>query len=312
MLIDTHSHLFDDRFQKDLPAVLERAAAAGLERVICLGIDLDSSRASVEIANKYPLVVAAVGIQPNHAAEAKPGDWDGIVKLAESEPRVVAIGETGLDRYWDRTPFALQEDYFARHIELARKLNKPFVIHCREAEADVVKTLRAVVRSNEPGHPVMRSNEPEASAFQRAGSVSDGHPAFQRAGSVSDGHPVMHSNEPEASATGIRAVMHSFSGDLATAKECLQMGLYVSFAGMVTYPTAQNLRDVAKEVPLDRLLVETDCPYLAPQPVRGKRNEPAYVTHTAALLANVKGVSIAELEEHTTRNARALFGLMAV
>jgi TatD DNase family protein len=256
MLIDTHSHLFDDRFGKDLPAVLERAAKAGVERVVCLGIDLESSRASVEIANKYPLVVAAVGIQPNHAAEAKPGDWEEIVKLAENEPRVVAIGETGLDRYWDRSPFALQEDYFAKHIELARQLGKPFVIHCREAEADVVKMLR----EQEPKGP-------------------------------------------------LNAVMHSFSGDLATAKECLQMGLYISFAGMVTYPTAQNLRDVAKEVPLDRLLVETDCPYLAPQPVRGKRNEPAYVAHTAALLAEVKGVSVAELEEHTTRNARALFKL---
>ncbi len=256
MLIDTHTHLFDDRFRKDLPAVLERAAAAGVERVVCLGIDLESSRASVEIANTYPLVVAAVGIQPNSAAEAKPGDWDAVVKLAETEPRVVAIGETGLDRYWDKTPFALQEDYFARHIELARRLNKPFVIHCREAEADVVKALRA------------------------------------------------------QSAKGpLRAVMHSFSGDLATARECLQMGLYVSFAGMVTYPTAQTLRDVAKEVPLDRLLVETDCPYLAPQPVRGKRNEPAYVAHTATLLAQVKGVSVAEIEEHTTRNAKALFGL---
>lgn len=256
MLIDTHAHLFDDRFAKDLPAVLDRAAKAGVERVVCLGIDLESSHASVEIANTYPLVVAAVGIQPNHAADAKPGDWAEIVKLAETESRVVAIGETGLDRYWDRAPFALQEDYFARHIELARRLDKPFVIHCREAEADVVKLLR------------------------------------------------------EQSANGsFRAVMHSFSGDLATAQACLQMGLYVSFAGMLTYPTAQDLRDVAKEVPLDRLLVETDCPYLAPQPVRGKRNEPAYVAHTAAVLAQVKGVSVAELEEHTTRNAKALFGL---
>jgi TatD DNase family protein len=234
-------------------ALLERAATQ-LERVVCLGIDLETSQVSVEIANAYPLVVAAVGIQPNSAAEAKPGDWEEIVALAASE-QVVALGETGLDRYWDRAPFDLQEDYFNRHIELARDLNKPFVIHCREAEADVVRVLR------------------------------------------------------EHHTKGIRAVMHSFSGDLATARECLEMGLYISFAGMVTYPTAQNLRDVAKEVPLDRLLVETDCPYLAPQPVRGKRNEPAYVAHTAALLANVKGVSVAEIEEHTTRNARTLFGL---
>ncbi|QJW99761.1 TatD family hydrolase [Frigoriglobus tundricola] len=255
-LIDTHTHLFDERFAQDLPAVLDRAAAAGVERVVCLGIDLESSRAAVAIANTHPLAVAAVGIQPNSAAEAAPGDWEQVVTLAEREPRVVAIGETGLDRYWDKTPFALQEDYFARHIELARRLNKPFVIHCREAEADVVKALRA------------------------------------------------------HSARGpLRAVMHSFSGDLATARECLAMGLYISFAGMVTYPNAQSLRDVAKEVPLDRLLVETDCPYLAPQPVRGKRNEPAYVAHTAARLAQVKDVSVVVIEEHTTRNAKALFGL---
>ena len=255
-LIDTHAHLFDDRFRKDLPAVLDRAAAAGVTRVVCLGIDLASSRASVEIANAHPLVVAAVGIQPNHTGEAASGDWAEIVKLAESEPRVVAIGETGLDRYWDRAPFGVQEDYFARHIQLARDLRKPFVIHCRDAEADVVKALRG-----------------------------------------------QEANGPLA------AVIHSFSGDLATACACLDMGLYVSFAGMVTYPTAQTLRDVAKEVPLDRLLVETDCPYLAPQPVRGKRNEPAYVAHTAALLAQVKGVSVEEIEEHTTRNARTLFAL---
>ncbi len=257
MLIDTHAHLFDERFAPDLPAVLERAAAAGVERVVCLGIDRESNRQSVRIANEYPLVLAAVGIQPNHVAEATPGDWDEVVRLAESEPRVVAIGETGLDRYWDRTPLSLQEEYFVRHIELARRLGKPFVIHCREAEADVVRVLR--------------------SEYTRHGPV--------------------------------RAVMHSFSGDQATVRACLEMGLYISFAGMLTYPSAGNLREVAREVPLDRLLVETDCPYLAPQPVRGKRNEPAYVAHTAAVLATLKGVTVAELSEQTTRNARALFGL---
>ena len=257
MLIDTHAHLFDERFAADLPAVLDRAAAAGVERVVCLGIDRESNRRSVRIANDYPLVVAAVGMQPNHVAEAAPGDWDEVVRLAETEPRVVAIGETGLDRYWDRAPFALQEEYFARHIELARRLGKPFVIHCREAEADVVRVLR--------------------SEYARHGPV--------------------------------RAVMHSFSGDRATARACLEMGLYISFAGMLTYPSAGDLREVAREVPLDRVLVETDCPYLAPQPVRGKRNEPAYVAHTAAVLATLKGVTVAELSEQTTRNARALFGL---
>jgi TatD DNase family protein len=256
MLIDTHAHLFDDRFQKDLPAVLERAASV-VERVVCLGIDRESSLESVRIANQFPLVVAAVGIQPNSVAEAKPGDWDTIVRLAETEPRVVAIGETGLDRYWDKTPFPQQEEFFARHIELARRLKKPFAIHCREAEADVVKMLRAAFEAHGP----------------------------------------------------IRAVMHSFSGDVATARSCLEMGLFISFAGMLTYPSAQNLRDVAKEIPLDRLVVETDCPYLAPQPVRGKRNEPGHVVHTAAVLAEVKGVTPDEIATHTTRNARELFGL---
>ncbi len=254
MLIDTHAHLFDDRFQADLPAVLKRAETAGVERAICIGIDRDSSLASVQLANEFPLLVAAVGIQPNSAAEAQPGDWDAIVHLAESDPLVVAIGETGLDRYWDRTPFPMQEDYFARHIALARRLNKPFVIHCREAEADVVRMLKDEFNAHGP----------------------------------------------------IRAVMHSFSGDLATAQACLDMGLYISFAGMLTYKTAQSLRDVAKEVPLGRLLVETDCPYLPPIPHRGKRNEPAYVAFTAACLAEVKGISPEAIGEATTNNAKRL------
>jgi TatD DNase family protein len=256
-LIDTHAHLFDDRFRGDLPAVLDRASAAGVERVVCIGIDRASCAESVRLANAHPLVVAAVGIQPNHVAEAQPGDWEEVVRLAETEPRVVAIGETGLDRYWDRTPFAQQEEFFARHIALARRVGKPFVIHCREAEADVVTVLRAEFAAHGP----------------------------------------------------VRAVMHSFSGDRGTALACLEMGLHVSFAGMLTYKTAHDLRDVAKEIPLDRLLVETDCPYLAPVPHRGKRNEPGYVAHTAACLAEVKGVTPAELADHTTRTARALFAL---
>lgn len=256
-LIDTHAHLFDERFAADLPAVLDRAAAAGVGRVVCIGIDRDSNRATVRIANRYPAVVAAVGIQPNHVAEAGPGDWDEVVTLAGSDPRVVAIGETGLDRYWDRAPFPLQEEYFARHMDLARRLGKPFVVHCREAEADVVRMLRA--------------------EYERHGPV--------------------------------RAVMHSFSGDRDTARACLDMGLSVSFAGMLTYKTAADLRAVAAEVPPDRLLVETDCPYLAPVPHRGKRNEPAFVAHTAAVLAEATGLTPAAIAEHTTRNARALFGL---
>jgi TatD DNase family protein len=255
-LIDTHAHLDDERFAADLPAVLERAAAAGVARVITIATTAPTSRVSVDLAARHAALYATVGIQPNHVAEAAPTDWDEVVSLA-TVARVVALGETGLDRYWDHTPFPQQEDYFARHLDLARRHKLPVVIHCREAEADVVRMLRA--------------------DFDRHGPV--------------------------------RGVMHSFTGDAQTARDCLAMGLYVSFAGMVTYKNAQPLRDVAKDVPADRLLVETDSPYLAPVPQRGKRNEPAFVAHTAALLAQVRGVSPDDLAGQTTRNARALFAI---
>jgi TatD DNase family protein len=256
-LIDTHAHLDDPRFADDLPAVLARAADVGVARVLTIGIDRATSVAALELARRFPAQLAAVvGIQPNHAAEAAPGDWEEIVRFA-ADPQVVAVGETGLDRYWDRAPFPLQEEFFARHLELARELGKPVVIHCREAEADTVRVLRA--------------------ASERHGPV--------------------------------RGVMHSFSGDAETARACLALGLHLSFAGMATYKNAEALRAVARDVPADRLLVETDSPYLAPVPVRGQRNEPAFVAHTAARLAEVRGVPLAELAEATTRNARALFNL---
>lgn len=254
MLIDTHAHLDDERFAADLPDVLARAAAAGVTHALTIGIDLPTSRNAVALAARFPQLRAVVGIQPNHVAEAGSGDWDEIVTLAETAANVVAVGESGLDRYWDRAPFPLQEDYFNRHLALARRLNVPIVIHCREAEADVLRVLRAF------GGPV-------------------------------------------------RGVMHSFSGDAAVALQCLELGLHISFAGMVTYKNADALREVAKVVPIDRLLVETDSPYLAPVPVRGKRNEPAFVRHTAELVANVRGESADVLCEATTRNARELFRL---
>jgi TatD DNase family protein len=256
-LIDTHAHLDDERFAADLPAVLDRAAAAGVVRVVTIGVDRATSRAAVELVGRFPVLAAAVGIQPNHAAEAAPTDWDEVVALA-GRLGVAAVGESGLDRYWDRAPFPLQEDYFARHLDLARRVNKPIVIHCRQAEADVVRMLRA--------------------EFDRHGPV--------------------------------RGVMHSFSGDAGTAAACVEMGLHISFAGMLTYKTAADLRAVATIVPADRLLVETDSPYLAPVPVRGKRNEPAFVRHTAGCLAAARGESAEEVADQTTRNARELFGLL--
>jgi TatD DNase family protein len=254
--VDTHAHLDDERFQADLSAVLERAAGAGVHRTVTIATTAPSSVAAVALAAKYAALWASVGIQPNHVAEAGPNDWDEVCRLVTS-PRVVATGETGLDRYWKHTPFDQQEDYFARHLNLARRQGLAVVIHCREAEADVVRMLKE--------------------DFDRHGPV--------------------------------RGVMHSFTGDAATARACLDMGLYISFAGMVTYKNAETLRDVARNIPLGRLLIETDSPYLAPVPVRGQRNEPGHVIHIASCLATTLGVDVSVIAEHTTRNARALFGM---
>ncbi len=258
-LIDTHAHLDDERFGEDLPAVLERAAAAGVVRVVTIATTAASSRACAGLAGRHPALAATVGIQPNHVAEVGPTAWDEVVRLV-TQAGVVGVGETGLDRHWDYTPFPQQEDYFARHLELARRHGLAVIIHCREAEADVVRMLRA--------------------DHERHGPV--------------------------------RGIMHSFTGDATTARACVAMGLHVSFAGMVTYKNAEALRRVAAEVPADRLLIETDSPYLAPVPMRGRRNEPAFVAHTAACLAAVRNVAVAELAGQTTRNARQLFGLTAV
>jgi TatD DNase family protein len=255
MLIDTHAHLDEQAFEHDLDAVLDRAAAQGIEAIISIGVTAASSQAAVRLAHKYPQAYAVVGIQPNYVASAGPDDFEQIVSLA-SDPRVVGIGETGLDRYWDYAPLDLQQDFFRRHIELSRAVGKPFVVHCREAEADVAALLTE-----------------------------------------------------ESSRGPLRGVMHSYSGDLQTAQACLALGMHVSFAGMLTFKSNEALRDVAKAVPLDRLLVETDSPYLAPTPLRGKRNEPGNVIHTARQLAELHGVSLEELARRTTENARRLFQL---
>ena len=247
---DTHCHLDEPAFDGDRDDVLDRARKAGVAGMLTIGTTAASSRAAVELARRHSDVYAAVGIQPNYVAEQKPGDWETIVSLA-ADPRVLAIGETGLDRYWDYTPFEQQVEAFDRHLELSRTIDKPFVVHCRDAEADVVVQLR------------------------------------------------------QAAKTGsLRGVMHSFSGDAATAEACLELGLFISFAGMVTFKRNEALRAVAKAVPLDRLLIETDAPYLAPMPHRGKRNEPAYVVHTAAVLAEVHGIPLEDFAEATRANVR--------
>jgi TatD DNase family protein len=255
MLIDTHAHLDRSTYSADWPGVLERAKQAGVEQIVVVGTTAAGSAASLLLAHEHSQLFATVGIHPNHAAEAAASDWDEIVKLAR-DPRCVGIGETGLDRYWDDTPWPLQQDYFDRHLRLSQELDRAIVIHTRECLDEAIAMLRA--------------------ARQRG---------------------------------PLRGVMHSYTGDAASAAECVELGLYISFAGMLTYKKNEELRAAAATIPLERLLVETDSPYLAPQPVRGKQNEPAYVVHTAECLAQVRKISTCELGELTTANARRLFGL---
>jgi TatD DNase family protein len=258
MLIDSHAHLDDPRFAEDFDAVLDRAVAAGVERILAVATTADSSEATLALASRYPMLAASVGIHPNHVNEAAGGDWDRIVVLA-NQGRAVALGETGLDRHWDFTPFPMQQDYFARHLALARTTGLPVIIHAREAETDIL----ALVRED----------------FERHGPV--------------------------------RGVLHSWTGTAEAAAAGVAMGLHVSFAGMLTYKNADDLRAVAASVPVDRLLVETDCPYLVPVPQRGrlKRNEPSLVIHTAECLAAVKGMTLQELSRHVTDNTNRLFSL---
>lgn len=258
MLIDTHVHLDDDRLRGEVSAVVDRAQQAGVVQMICIATDVKSAIRGVEYAELFDGVFASVGIHPNYGHESAESDWASIVELTK-KPKVCAIGETGLDRHWDYTPFPIQQDYFSRHLALSRSSGLPLVIHCREAEADMLPMLEADYQANGPLH----------------------------------------------------GVMHSFSGDQAFADACLRLGLYLSFAGMVTYKNAQALRDVAAQVPATRILVETDAPYLTPEPLRGKvkKNEPAYVVHTAERVAVARGQGFAEFAEMTTTNAKRLFRL---
>jgi TatD DNase family protein len=256
MLIDTHCHLDEDAFSGDVEKCLDRCREAGVFRVITIGTTLESSRTAIALAEKHPEVFATVGIHPNYAATAGEDDWPEVEKLA-GHPRVVGIGETGLDRYWDHSPIELQLDYFHRHLALSRAHKKPFIIHCRDADSDVLEVLRAEFAAHGPLH----------------------------------------------------GVMHCFSGSNDMAEECLRLGMVLSFAGPITFKKNADLRSVAASAPLDRIMVETDAPYLAPTPNRGKRNEPAWVKFTAKQLAEARGLTLEDLAAATTANATRVFSL---
>jgi TatD DNase family protein len=255
VLFDTHAHLHFPEFADDLPAVLERARAAGVRWMLTIGTSAEGSRAAVALAEQEPDLYAAVGIHPHDAAEADEAALDELRRLAESSGKVVAVGEIGLDFYRNLSPRDVQLGVFRRQLDLARRVGKPVLVHCREAHAETLEVLSA-----------------------------EGLPA-----------------------TG--GIMHCFSGDAEVARRCLDLGLLISLAGPVTYPNARKLPEVVKLAPADRLVVETDCPFLPPQPYRGKRNEPAYLPITAARVAELKGLPAAAFGARMAENALALFGI---
>ncbi|PQD93943.1 hydrolase TatD [Pradoshia eiseniae] len=252
MLFDTHVHLNDDQFADDLEEVIERARLNGVERVVVVGFDEKTIKRAMELIDTYDFMYAAIGWHPVDAIDLTDSYLDWIEELT-AHPKVVAIGEIGLDYHWDKSPKDVQQAVFRRQIQLAKKLDLPIIIHNREATEDVVTILE------------------------------------------------------EEGAAEVGGIMHCFSGSPETAKRCLDMNFYISLGGPVTFKNAVKPKEVAKEVPLDRLLIETDCPYLAPHPYRGKRNEPSYVKLVAEQIADLKELSFDEVARATTENANRLF-----
>lgn len=252
-LIDSHAHLDGPKFAADLDAVLERAQAAGVDTVITIGVDLATSCAAADLARRYPGVFASAGVHPHDAGRFDDADWPALAALW-AEPRVRAVGETGLDYFYDFSPRERQQALFRRHLEAAGEVGRPVVIHIRDAYDDALALVADV-----------------------------GVPAG--------------------------GVVHCFTAGPAECERALALGLHISIPGIVTFKNGESIRAAIPLVPDDRLLVETDSPYLAPIPHRGQRNEPAFVAHTAARVAEVRGVSVEALTATTRANTIRLFGL---
>ncbi|HSR98965.1 MAG TPA: TatD family hydrolase [Kofleriaceae bacterium] len=254
MLTDSHAHVDGAEFDADRDEVLARARAAGVERIVVIGAvgEPSSAERAVALAERDPAIWATVATHPHDVAKMTP-DWWAVHERLARHPRVVAIGETGLDYYYDHSPRDQQQSAFARFIELAHAVGKPVVCHIRDAHED-------------------------ARAILTAGRVTD-------------------------------CVIHCFTGTPDDARAYAALGYYISFSGIVTYKNAQDLRDAVPLVPLERLLIETDCPYLAPVPRRGKRNEPGFLPHTAEVVARCAGINFEDLAAATTANAARVFGL---
>jgi len=253
MLIDTHANLDSASFDEDREQVIDRAIQAGVGKIVNIGFNRETIPTTIALSEKYEMIYAAVGWHPQDAVSMLVEDLDWIAELC-TNPKVVAIGEIGLDYYWDTSPKDLQHKVFREQIRLARRLSKPIIIHNRDAHQDVVRILR------------------------------------------------------EEKAEDVGGIMHCYSGSWEIARDCLDMNFYISFGGPVTFKNAIQPKEVLAKVPLDRLLIETDSPYLAPHPFRGKRNESAHVTLVAEAAAQIKQVNVNEIIQITSSNAINLLG----
>ncbi len=254
MLFDTHAHLNATQFEEDVVEVIERAKSENVSHIVVVGFDRETITRAMELTEQYDMIYAAVGWHPVDAIDMKDEDLEWIKQLA-AHPKVVAIGEMGLDYYWDKSPKEIQQEVFRKQIRLAKEVKLPIIIHNREATEDVVKILQ------------------------------------------------------EENASEVGGIMHCFTGSLETAEQCMKMNFYLSFGGPVTFKNAKKPKEVVKEIPMDFLLIETDCPYLTPHPFRGKRNEPSYVKYVAEQIAELKGLTFEEVAKKTSDNAMKLFGI---
>lgn len=250
MLIDTHAHLDDEQFVSDLDAVLANALENDVKRIITIGCDMQSSEKAVRLAEKYPYIYAAVGVHPDAAESVTEDDYIRLQELARHE-KVVAVGEIGLDYYWDKASRDKQAEVFRRQIRLANALKLPIAVHDRDAHQDTLQIL-------------------------------------------AEEKPYL-------------CILHCFSGSREMALECVEKGYYLSFGGPLTFKNARKAVEAAKAVPLECILLETDCPYLSPHPYRGKRNEPARTAVTAAKLAEIKGVTLEKVKKVTSRTVTKIF-----
>jgi len=272
MLIDSHCHLNFDKFADDLPDVLQRASNEGVQVYINPAIDMVTSQAIISMLDQIPNLYGAVGFHPNSAGEF---DETALVELSRlaQHPKVISIGEIGLDYYWDKYPRPLQQQVFKQQLALARNLDLPVIIHQRDSAEDTMAILKdwAVGKITRNEKRETKNKKPIPS-----------HPGL---------------------------VLHSFSGDVALAEEAVALGFYIGISGPLTFKNSRDLPEVVKAVPLDRLLVETDAPFLSPHPYRGKRNEPARVKLIAQKMADLKGISLTTMSHHLTENTIRLFRL---